>query len=159
MVEVSINGGTHMTNSGLVYEYRTGSVVAAIEPSMGPVAGGTAVRVTGEGLLSNAQAVCRFGSSELRLGEQPSSSTMMWCTSPARQSEGRALVEVSVDGLAFSADGHRFLYYTAEEVHHVMPSVGSAGHAHLVRVTGKHFLDTHVAVSYTHLTLPTICSV
>ena len=62
-VEVSIDGGLQYTSSGLEYEYRTGSVVQAIWPSLGPLLGGTEVRVTGEG-LSGARAECRFGSSE-----------------------------------------------------------------------------------------------
>ena len=53
-------------------------------------------------------------------------------------------MEVSVDGLAFSTDGHLFMHYTAEVVQSVNPSMGSAERAHMVRVIGKHFLDAHV---------------
>ena len=107
-VEVSTDGGLQYTSSGLEYEYRTGSVVQAIWPSLGPLLGGTEVRVTGEG-LSGVRAECRFGSLDVSQARLSASSTVLWCRSPARSAEGTAAVEVSVDGLPFSADGHRFL--------------------------------------------------
>ena len=145
-VEVSIDGVAQLTSSGLVYEYRTGSVVLAIEPSMGPMAGGTKVRVSGEG-LSGGEAVCRFGSSAPSSARLSESSTLLWCTSPGMQSEGAVPVEVSVGGLAFSADGHRFMYYTPEVVLRVDPSTGTAGQQHMVTVFGRNFLRGHTACS------------
>ena len=142
-VEVSTDGGLQYTSSGLEYEYRTGSVVQAISPSLGPLLGGTEVRVTGEG-LSGVRAECRFGSLDVSQARLSASSTVLWCRSPARSAEGTAAVEVSVDGLPFSADGHRFLYYRPEAVVRVEPSAGSAGQPHVVRVIGEHFLDSHI---------------
>ena len=142
-VEVSTDGGLQYTSSGLEYEYRTGSVVQAISPSLGPLLGGTEVRVTGEG-LSGVRAECRFGSLEVSQARLSASSTVLWCRSPARSAEGTAAVEVSVDGLPFSADSHRFLYYRPEVVKRVEPSAGSAGQPHVVRVLGEHFLDSHI---------------
>ena len=109
-VEVSPDGGVEQTRAGLEYEYRAGSVVRAILPSLGPVSGGTEVRVVGEG-LRGSHAECRFGILEGGEARLSSSSTVLWCRSPARSAEGTAAVEVSLDGLPFSGDGHRFMHY------------------------------------------------
>ena len=143
IVEVSTDGGLQYTSIGLEYEYREGSVVKAISPSLGPLSGGTEVRVVGEG-LGGAGAVCRFGTTEGSEARLTHSSTLLWCISPMKAAESTAALEVSVDGLMFSADGHRFMHYQSEVVSQVEPSAGTADRAHVVRVIGEHFLDAHI---------------
>ncbi|CAM9289154.1 unnamed protein product, partial [Phaeothamnion confervicola] len=65
-VEVSLNGGADFTSYGAQYAYWEAPRAVSVEPPWGPVAGGTAVEVTGGPFRDGPAGTlrCRFGSAE-----------------------------------------------------------------------------------------------
>lgn len=86
-VEVSLNGGQDFTHSGPQFYYRPEAHVFSVEPTYGPVSGGTPVRIEGgpfrnEGGACAAEQLvrCRFGDQEV--GATVHSTTLIGCKTP-----------------------------------------------------------------------------
>jgi hypothetical protein len=130
----------------LSFEYTPRPVVLFAEPSSGPVDGGTTVVVVGEGLGGSSEARCGFGSlagNATIVVATVESTTKLRCRAPAHRA-GDVRLEVTVDGLEYSADGRGFLYHESMLVLSIAPSSGEAGHEHSVTVIGAHFQRTGV---------------
>jgi hypothetical protein len=111
------------------FEYTPTAVVLFAEPSSGPVDGGTPVVVVGEGLGGSSEARCGFGSlasNATIVVATVESTTKLRCRAPAHRA-GDVRLEVTVDGLEYSADGRGFLYHENMLVLSIEPSSGEAG--------------------------------
>jgi len=135
IVEVSADSARHFSEDGLHFEYRSGAAVLGLSPSLGPASGGTLVVVHGFGFVGTA-FTCRFGQS-LAAAEQLSTTTLR-CIS-ARNVEGSTSVEVQVDDLAFTDDGHQFIHHGEVELLSVAPAVISVSSGQLLTIIGRHF--------------------
>jgi hypothetical protein len=121
-----------------VFEVLESPAVQRLEPSLGPVHGGTAITVVGVGFGSGS-VHCRLGHMVIECFVRGSTSRAVCQTPPML--EGLVPVEASADGVHYSTDSRLFLYYKQPEVLSVRPSGGSAGRPHVVTVVGNAFYD------------------
>ena len=134
------------TRGAGAFEYISAPIVRIVEPSIGPEAGGRIVSVYGSGFKSGG-ATCRFGSRIAPAsGAVGLSSSLLTCMAPA-STEGAVAVEVSMNGGSdFTRSGVQYMYVQGVKMTELRPSEGRA----------DKIGETVTAVSYTHLTLPTI---
>ena len=106
-VEVS-NNGQDYTDSGVAFAYVAPSEIAALDPSVGPGAGGTLVTVSGAGFVRGKRMQCRFGSarpSEARWVSEHE----VHCVSPPSPPANVSL-SVTFNGEEFVAAPRRFVF-------------------------------------------------
>jgi hypothetical protein len=136
-VFVTNNGEDFETGKGATFEHYLAASVTSIEPSTGVIAGGTHVRVVGRGLSFTAGLMCRFG-----LVLVPASFVSVnevRCVSPSHPAPSSVSVEVSINGVDFSANGAVFTYGSPPAVLSIEPERGPVGMVSMVNVTGKGF--------------------
>lgn len=144
VVEVSLNvdGARDTSQSTWPYTFYSNLRVADITPSRGGVAGGTAISVRGDGFEEVTTMGCRFGSSYGNLVQAEFVSPQeVVCMTPVMAGVGSLPVEVTVNGVDFSRNGHRFTY-------HDSPFVTSASRtdSNMILVHGGNFVDSEVLV-------------
>ena len=107
-VEVSFNGQDYST-TGVHFEYQPPVAIRALEPSRGPIEGGTFVNVTGSGFSPRAALLgyvwCRFNSTSVAAAWR--SSTELHCIAP-RHAAGSVGVELTQNEQQYTADGVRY---------------------------------------------------
>lgn len=146
VVEVGLNidgaGGTSQPT--WPYTFHSIPRVVGIEPSIGGVAGGTAVSVRGEGFEDASMLGCRFGTSGDNLVQAEFVSQQeIVCTTPVMAGAGSLPVEVTINGVDFSGNGHRYSYHDNPFI----TSVNSTDSS-LVLVHGGYFVDSRLLVCY-----------
>jgi hypothetical protein len=126
--------------STAIFRYLTPVVVSRIEPSSGPLRGGTALRVLGAGFAPGTSTVVSFGAVTALRGVAVSASEVI-CTSPPRDPGDSDVitVEVSSDGRAFSSSRTAFEYYVEPAVLELRPSTVAAGAPARVTLVGEGF--------------------
>ena len=126
----------------------------AVNPTTGPALGGTLVTVEGEGYAGSANAACAFDA--VVVAPNSKTSTQMVCLSPRYADERGGFVTVGLtlrrsgrDASTAPVDGLETFNFAKQM------TVSNAYPTDAPEVGGEVFYS----VSYTHLTLPTICSV
>ena len=146
-VEVSTNGHEHSA-TGVQFEYQQPAAVRALEPSRGPMEGGTFVNVTGSGFSPRAALLgcvwCRFNSTSVAAAWR--SSSEMHCISP-RHACGGVSVEVTQNEQQHTRDGVRFEFEVVA-AYSVRPSTGPVAGGTRVAVHGA---GIEVALSLIHI--------
>ena len=127
----------------LTYWFDEVAVPMALQPARGPVAGGTRVIVEGHHLLLTEHTRCRFGAVMVRA--EAATAGMLACTAPPA-AEGEVAVEVTTNGVDFSAAGLRFGYDAAPRVLRVVPEAVPREGGARVLVTG-HGFSPHAAAT------------
>jgi hypothetical protein len=149
------------SSDGVRFAYLAAAEVRTLGPKAGPVSGGTAVTVTGSNFVRDATS-CRFGPyAGAVVAASFVSSGVVVCVSPTAQAPADmvaaaggpaaaaaallaaqtapAAVEVSVNGVDFSASGVQFEYQPDASVTAVSPASGPEEGATQVVVTGTGF--------------------
>lgn len=106
------------TSDEVLYSYIG---VHSLQPFSGPATGDTNVTVTGVNFGECEQVVCRFGA--VVVPAYVLSSSTLWCVSPAAET-GSSTVEVSMNGVDFSADGIEFVHFAVPTVGAILPDRG-----------------------------------
>jgi len=130
------NTDTQTGNLASSYTYQAAPTVASVAPSSGPLAGGTAVTITGTGFL--AGATIDFGGSACS-GVTVVSSTSITCTTTAHASGAITATVTNSDtqnGNLVSA----YTYQPAPVVSAISPSIGSTAGGTAVSITGTGFV-------------------
>jgi hypothetical protein len=137
-VRVTTNGGTSATGAGDHFTYVAPPTVTNVNPNAGPLAGGTAVTITGTN-LTGATSVTFGGLAAT--GVVVNSATSISAMSPA-DSAGTVDVRVTTAGgtSAVSPPGDSFTYLAAPTVSVVSPSSGPAAGGTGVTITGTNFV-------------------
>ncbi len=134
-VSVTTPGGTG-TGTGL-YTYAAAPTVANVSPSGGPIAGGTAVTITGTG-FTGATSVTFGGTAAT--GVAVVNATTITATTPAH---ALGLVDVSVTAFGGTGTGTGLYTYAAPPtVLSITPSSGSTAGGQAVTITGTGFTGT-----------------
>jgi hypothetical protein len=131
-VTVTANGQSGTLNNG--FSYTAGPTVSNVSPNVGPLAGGTAVTITGTGFA--APSTVTFGSSAATKVTVVSS-TSITATTPAGPA-GAVNVAVTSNGQS-GALSNGFTYAAAPSVSSVSPSAGSTAGGTAVTITGANF--------------------
>ena len=134
-VEVSTNGQDY-SSTGVHFEYQQPVAVRALEPSRGPIEGGTFVNVTGSGFSARAALLgyvwCRFNSTSVAAAWR--SATELHCIAP-RHAAGVTSVEVTQNEQQYTSDGVRFEFEVVA-AYSVYPNSGPTAGGTLVEVRG-----------------------
>ena len=135
-LEVTTDGRTYSTG-GVQFEFIVSARVRAVEPSSGPVAGGTFVNVTGEGFSRRAAQLgylaCRFNASVGAAAWR--SESELHCVAPQHAS-GAVSVELTQNEQQYTSDGVAF-EYVHSLMHAVRPRAGPADGGTLVELRGR----------------------
>ena len=129
-VDVSLNGGTDYTSSGLVFNYHASTRILSILPTTGPVFGATVVLVTGSNFYNSASIGCLFGT-EKSLFSNFVNDTAIECTAPSRHTSGEVSIQVTMNGVdyvALASPNAKYTYSERPYISSVAPTrVMSAG--------------------------------
>ena len=142
-VEVALSGNCFDyggLNATLSFNYVHAPTVSSIFPGSGPLAGGTKVKVSGNHFTNTSQISCSFGSSIV-----PGvfvSSAQVECTAPPSSTKGLAILEVTTNGVDFTASSMSFRYAQAPRVASITPATGPVSGGTAVTVLGSGFLDS-----------------
>ncbi|EKX41894.1 hypothetical protein GUITHDRAFT_112034 [Guillardia theta CCMP2712] len=131
--------GIHGNSNGQ-YTVVSRGHVHAVEPSSGPVTGGTAVVMSVRGGAGFASAIfCRIGEGQVVQAQALSSSRIL-CTMPAVQKSGTVLIR-AVEGAQGSSRGLegevRYVYYNEPVVTRVEPSSGALEGGTMLSLYGR----------------------
>lgn len=144
-VEVTSNG-LDWTSSGIVFTYLPPLEVSGVSPNIGPLSGGTVVRVGGSGFEDATGGAgklsCRFGRSVVSAAA-PGVGGVALCVAPASQRLGAVAVEISNNGVEFTSNGWMFHYGSDISIESAWPLAGPESGGTVVAVTGTGFADTH----------------
>jgi hypothetical protein len=137
-VTVVAPGGTSATSMADQFTYLAAPVVTAITPTIGPLAGGTSVIITGTN-FSYATAV-DFGSNPATGVVVNSSGTEITVESPAASSAGTVNVTVTTPGGTSSVSpADQFTYVLAPTVTSISPTQGPLSGGTTVTINGTGF--------------------
>eukprot|EP00939_MAST-03C_sp_MAST-3C-sp1_P001083 g1083.t1 len=145
-LQVSLNGQEYSTS--LEYTYRNPLSILEIEPSLGPVSGGSLVTIRGKNFPSEASLRCVFGDdSHTTYADRRSASTVLCAVPP-----GSGYVDVRISN---DDDQHHihivgvltFHYYESIVVTEIYPSGGPVSGGTRIRVVGERF-DQASRVAY-----------
>ena len=142
-VEVT-NNGIDWTSSGVVFTYLPPIKILGVSPNIGPLGGGTVVRLSGSGFEASADGgklACRFG-----LHVVPAVVTdaggIALCVSPASPKLGSSSLSISSNGVEFMSDGYTFYYSQDVVAESAWPLAGPESGDTVVTITGAGFTDT-----------------
>ena len=167
-VEVSANGQQFSADEVRFGQYPH-PIGSDLLPSGGPLAGGTAIEVTGSGLINGSEYLCRFGANRLEVPARmdfvaDGGSGALHCQVPPRAScepEGAAAtgvsaVQISLNGQQWSDTQLGIDYFTPPAVRSFTPRAGPQAGGVAVRIYGDHF-RTPLAVAR-HRQPPLVCN-
>ena len=144
VVRVS-NDGEELSTSGVPLTFTAQLRVSSLSPHTGPTGGGTQLSVSGFGFSNSSSLKCRFQVGARRGTQTPAvmpvaatyvSATKLTCITPA-QPVGGVVVEVSLNGQDFTADGLVFQYRPTPVVSTLRPAFGPVSGGTLVTVQGS----------------------
>ncbi len=138
---VVTNPDTQPSNSTVDYAYEAAPAVTGVAPGLGPVAGGTAITITGTGFLAGA-TVSIGGTAAGAVAV--ASSTSISCTTPAGAAGPAALVVANPDTQAASGT---FTYQGGgPAISSVSPALAPAAGGTALTITGSGFLGSSVTI-------------
>ena len=117
--------------------------IVSIEPTSGPITGGTVLKLFGENFVNTTALYCRFGDKTV-LATFESASELV-CISPSVNVPGHVALRISFDvETEFLVTPHSFKYYAPEIVYSILPSSVSTelNKALYVVVSGENFINT-----------------
>lgn len=147
-VEVTSNG-LDWTSSGILFTYLPPLEISGVTPNIGPLSGGTVVRVSGTRFQDVASGggklSCRFGGSVVSATVTGAGGVAL-CVTPPSQSLGAVSLEVSSNDVEYTSNGWTFHYGPDISVHSAWPLAGPESGGTVVTVTGTGFTDTRTIV-------------
>jgi hypothetical protein len=138
-ITVTDLGGTSTTSSTDKFTYAPAPTVSSISPSAGPLAGGTAVTVTGAGFVAGSTSVS-FGPGAPAASVTVTSSTQLTATAPAGIAGAVGLTVTTPNGTSPATATDQYSYDPVPTVTAIGPAVGPAVGGTTVTVTGSGFV-------------------
>lgn len=127
--------------SDFAFVYRAAPIVHGLHPSRGSVGGRQKITVQGEHFADTSNLACMVGKASV-VAASFISDTEMECYTPVLAEPGPKEVEITVNGVDFTLDGHVFTYVGIPAVFSVTPDSGSAGGGTVILVRGINFVDS-----------------
>ena len=141
-LEVSTNGVDY-TSDATVFSCGAAPTISAVDPTLGPAAGGTVVTISGKHFERSPHLACRFGDSGDAAAATWLGPEAVTCVSPAvLESNGPEAVSVAVsnNGHHFFSSPSTFSYHPVEVVTSTSPAYLSVGGGTTVTVSGYNFI-------------------
>lgn len=136
-VGLSMNGADFI-ESDETFSFHNNPIISDINPSIGPVTGGTVVIVTGHHFSTMLNLQCHFGS--LVVDARYRSKSELHCVGPPGN-VGPTTLSISMNGVDLCNYLKMFRYVEVVTVKHVWPHMGSLGGGTIVSVSGSGFED------------------
>jgi len=144
-IRIVTSGGTSAISGADHFTFTTAPVVTSVNPSAGPLAGGTAVTIQGEN-FSGATAV-KFNSTPGNIVSVSADGSNLSATSPAGSAGTVDITVVTPAGASATSSADQFIYAPAPTVSSVQPATGSTGGGTVVTITGTNFTGTGYTVT------------
>eukprot|EP00505_MAST-04D_sp_SCG-Rhode-Island_P003958 Stramenopile-MAST_4_protein_3958 len=140
LVSLQIVTGVGFASNKLQFTYEEEPVVAKINPSSGPLVGGSRVVISGGAIVSSPFLACRFGSVIVQASYI--SHSAMECTAPKVPAAGPVSFRISNNGYHFSRSDNIFTYFAPVVVNSLVPSVGPSTGKTVIMVRGLNFVNS-----------------
>lgn len=147
-VSVSING-IDWTSTSVRFKYLAPISISGVSPLVGPMEGGTLVRISGSGFDSNGASLsCRLGPTVVSAAIVDADIAAL-CVAPPSMSQESVPVELSSNGVDFVSGGWVFRYAPATMATSAWPRSGPESGGTIVVVRGTGFIDSgHVTCEF-----------
>lgn len=150
-VTVATDGGTDTLTNG--YTYVAAPTLSTISPAQGPLAGGTAVTLTGTGFVAGSTSV-EIGGTTVPAGSVTVNSTSsLTFTTPARAA-GNVPVRAETPGGTTAAVPGGFTYVAAPTIGALTPQAGPLAGGTTVTLSGTGFVAGSTSVAIGGTTIP-----
>ena len=139
-----VSNGVHILATG-TFAYVKPPIVNSLEPSGGPLGGGTDVSLYGTRL--GGVTHCRFAINDdlkLTVPARVQSDVHLVCNAPRVEESVDALVEVTHNGKEFIQIGHVFNYRANPRLLSIAPSFGGDMGGKVIHIMGENFVDALV---------------
>ena len=143
-VSLSVNERYSWSLSTADFRAYATPLVAALEPPLGAVSGGTSVTVTGHNFIVDPLVSCLFGT-DLKVTGSVESDTRMVCISPVVTDAdvGHVQLQVAMNGEDFTSNDVAFRYVLDAGVTSVVPTTTTANSPPApITVYGANFVDS-----------------
>jgi RHS repeat-associated protein len=137
-ITVATPGGVSTSVPADQFTYAPVPAITKITPAAGPIAGGTAVTITGTGFT--ATSAVAFGSAQATTFTVVSS-TQITATTPAEPAATVTVKITTPGGTSATGSAAKFTYLARPKVTNVSPKTGSTKGGTTVTVTGTGFTD------------------
>lgn len=139
-VEITLNNREWTSDDVLFYYYHP-PFIYSIEPRIGPVSGGTVVRIIGSNFENTGFVMCKFGSIYVK-GEYMDQNELR-CIAPPVEKPGYVNLFVAIRPDEFSSGlNTRYLYYDTPIIDRIEPMCGPEKGYTQITVYGKNFANT-----------------
>ncbi|CAM9134190.1 unnamed protein product, partial [Discosporangium mesarthrocarpum] len=130
------------SDANITFEYIEPVTIKSLHPRLGGSMGGVDIYLYGDGFVNSSSLACMFSGVGVVLA-QYLSDTEIVCTSPSSLINGPVIVEVTVNGVDFTADGSLFTFSDTSLVLSASPRSGPSTGGTVVLVTGINFVSSH----------------
>jgi len=148
-VLLKLTDGVHVLASG-TFEYKKPPSINSLQPTMGPLEGGTTVTVEGEDFIGVSH--CRFGIDGDSFQVVPANvynNASLSCVTPSYERNGDATIELTHNNHDFAGSGHiMFSYRASPQLLSLEPKVGSDLGNKTLYIYGKDFIDTPTKIKF-----------
>jgi len=147
-VLLKLTDGIHVLASG-TFEYIKPPLINSLQPTIGPLAGGTTVILKGAGLTGVSH--CRFGiedDSFEMVSANVYNDTSLGCITPAYERNGDTTIELTHNGEDFVGSGHGFSYRASPQLLSLEPTFGSDLGNKTLYIYGEAFIDTPTKIRF-----------
>jgi len=137
--------GVDVSPGSLIFEYvETAPSLMVANPTLGPISGGTPIRLKGSGFFAWAM-FCRFrwsnGTTAVVAACNTSTNALL-CRAPVASGPGVAKIDVSFNGRDFTSNAVSYRYVQPATVQSVWPIRGPETGGSRVKVTGMNFIQS-----------------
>lgn len=136
VVEATVNG-IDFSADGTLFTFANQPFVISLQPTAGPMSGGTSVLLSGAHFLDSQELGCNFGAS--LVPARWLSETLVQCESPSWPTHGTTLVEITINGRDFTSDRQTFSFHR-NSVLEVVPSTIPTNGNYLLSIIGEGFV-------------------
>ena len=150
-VSVGNNGIDFLNNAtGAVFTYVESQPLLVLHPYLGPITGGTAVRITSPSgplpILSSGpgseQPRCTFDSYSVEATVTNEETGELTCLTPAVPEPGYKTVSVYFNGQEAAFVSQQFLFHALSTIDSIAPALGPQGVPNLITITGANFFNS-----------------
>lgn len=139
-VEITLNN-QEWTDDGILFHYYHPPMIYSIEPRIGPVSGGTEVKVIGSNFVNTGFVICKFGTIIVK-GKYVNSNELI-CSSPKVEKPGYVNLQIAIRPDEFSSGiNTKYLYYDTPKINYIEPMCGPESGFTQITVYGVNFANT-----------------
>ena len=139
-VEITLNN-QEWTSDDILFHYYHPPLIYGIDPKIGPVTGGTTVKITGSNFADTGFVMCKFGTIIVK-GTYINENELR-CVSPSVERPGYVNLYIAIRPDEFSSGVNtKYLYYDTPVINFLEPMCGPESGFTQITIKGKNFANT-----------------